>query len=76
MLERCASVPRLVADVGRAMEVIVSGFVPGTAKHVVFPANGIEASCIQHEIDHLDGMTFLERIVDPIGDVFVDGAHR
>lgn len=76
MLERCMSTPRLAADVGRAAEVIVSGYVPGTGKHVVLTADGIEASCIQHEIDHLDGTMFLDRVLDPVADVFVDGVYR
>ena len=74
--ERCASIPRLAGDVTRAMEVIVSGYVPGTGKHLVITADGIEASCIQHEIDHLDGTTFLDRIVDPVEDVLLDDARR
>ena len=74
--ERCASVPGLTGDVPRAMEVIVSGFVPGTGKHVVLPADGIEASCIQHEVDHLDGMSFLDRVVDPATDIRLDDTRR
>lgn len=70
--ERCASLPRLTGEVARAEEVMVSGFVPGSGKNVVLTTGGLEASCIQHEIDHLDGMLLLDRVVDPVADLFVD----
>ena len=73
--ERCASVPRVLGDVPRATEVMVSGFVPGSGKNIVLTTDGIEASCIQHEIDHLDGMLFVDRVVDPVTDLFIDERH-
>lgn len=61
MRESCASVPFLVGDVGRASEVVVSGFEPGSGRRLVFSADGIEARVLQHEIDHLDGWLFTDR---------------
>ncbi len=69
--ETCASVPTLAGDVPRSAEVIVSGAVPGSGRNIVITANGIEASCIEHEIDHLDGLLFIDRVLDPVADLFV-----
>jgi len=33
-------------------------------------ANGIEAICIQHEIDHLNGILFVDRVASLKTDVF------
>lgn len=71
MREGCASVPNLTGDVARAAEVVVTGFVPGTGDPVVLEANAIEARCILHEIDHLDGYLFIDRVQDPVAELFV-----
>jgi peptide deformylase len=70
MREGCLSVPHLTGDVARASDVIVSGAVPGSGKNVAIAANGIEARCILHEIDHLDGVLFVERVRDPVAQLF------
>ena len=31
---------------------------------------GFEARCVQHEIDHLDGILFLDRVESLVDDVF------
>lgn len=64
MREGCMSVPDFTGDVRRAAEVTVEGFEPGSTRVVRIVANAIEARCIQHEIDHLDGLVFVDRIVD------------
>ena len=33
-------------------------------------AEGFEALCIQHELDHLDGILFLDRVESLVDDVF------
>lgn len=73
--EDCASVPHVSGDVVRAAEVVVSGLVPGSGKNIVVPAEGIEATCIQHEIDHLDGVLFIDRVGDPVTELFVHEPH-
>ncbi len=35
-----------------------------------FASRGFEARCIQHEIDHLDGILFLDRVASLVDDVF------
>ena len=64
MREGCMSVPDFTGDVSRAAEVVVEGFAPGSSKLVSISANGMEARCLQHEIDHLDGFVFVERVRD------------
>ncbi len=61
MREGCLSVPDFTGDVERPAELIVSGVVPGTGEHIAIAADGIEARCILHEIDHLDGVLFVDR---------------
>jgi peptide deformylase len=68
--EGCMSVPHLTGNVARAAEVTVQGFEPGTGRFVRIDANGIEARCLQHEIDHLDGYLFVDRVSNPVTDLF------
>jgi peptide deformylase len=75
MREACACLPQLTGDVTRAAEVIVSGAVPGSGRNIVITADGIEAVAIQHAIDHLDGTLFVDRVEDPVSDLFVRKSH-
>lgn len=68
--EGCMSVPHLTGNVARAEEVTVEGLEPGTGRLVHIRADGIEARCLQHEIDHLDGFVFVDRVRDPDKDLF------
>ncbi|KAB0667421.1 peptide deformylase [Oryzomonas japonica] len=62
MREGCMSVPDYTGDVERATEITVRYDEPdGTER--IFTATGFEAVAIQHEMDHLDGILFLDRIV-------------
>src|SRR5262249_42769068 len=70
MREGCLSVPHLTGDVARAAEVVVSGAVPGSGENVTVVANGIEARWILHEGDHLDGILFVDRVQDPVAQLF------
>ncbi|GFO67457.1 peptide deformylase [Geomonas limicola] len=61
MREGCMSVPDYTGDVERATEITVRFSEPdGTQRE--FLASGFEAVAIQHEMDHLDGLLFLDRI--------------
>lgn len=64
LFEQCSSVPHLAGPVARAASVIVEGFVPGTSQRVRLIADGIEARCLLHELDHLDGYVFADRMLD------------
>lgn len=70
MREGCLSVPHLTGDVARAAEVVVSAAVPGSGENIVIAADRIEARCILHEIDHLDGILFVDRVQDPVAQLF------
>lgn len=70
MREGCMSVQHLTGDVARATDVVVVGLEPGTGRVIRVEANGIEARCLQHEIDHLDGYVFVDRVRDKSKDLF------
>jgi peptide deformylase len=61
MREGCMSVPDYTGDVERATEIRVS-FLDGDGNCREVAASGFEAVAIQHEMDHLDGILFLDRI--------------
>ena len=61
MREGCMSVPDYTGDVERATEIRVS-FLDGDGNSREIAASGFEAVAIQHEMDHLDGILFLDRI--------------
>jgi peptide deformylase len=61
MREGCMSVPDYTGDVDRATEITLSFSEPdGTHREIT--ASGFEAVAIQHEMDHLDGVLFLDRV--------------
>jgi peptide deformylase len=59
--EGCMSVPDLTGDVKRATRLVVRGHAPGTGAEVTIEAEAFEARALQHEIDHCDGLLFLDR---------------
>ena len=62
--EGCLSIPELTANVRRATTIEVES-ADGTLR-----SQGFEAICLQHEIDHLDGLLFLDRVDSLTADVF------
>src|SRR4051794_13788373 len=59
--EGCMSVPDLTGDVARASTVVMRGLtVEGTER--VIEADAFEARALLHELDHLDGLLFLDRV--------------
>jgi peptide deformylase len=67
--EGCLSIPELTANVRRATLVEVVALSPDGAP-VALTATGFEARAIQHELDHLDGYLFLDRVDSLKRDVF------
>jgi len=59
--EGCMSVPDYTGNVTRAEAIVVQYQDENNASCVV-RAEGFEAIAIQHEIDHLDGLLFLDRV--------------
>jgi len=58
--EGCLSIPDTVGDVTRAAAVEVK-CLDRQGKERVFQAKGLYARALQHEIDHLDGILFIDR---------------
>ncbi|GAK58008.1 peptide deformylase [Candidatus Vecturithrix granuli] len=59
--EGCLSVPGFTADVVRAARICVEGF-DEYGKPVTIDTDTFLATVLQHEIDHLDGVLFIEHI--------------
>lgn len=59
--EGCLSFPGIKVPVKRATEVIVSHANLSTGEYIETTFKGINAVCVQHEIDHLNGKTFLDQ---------------
>ena len=73
--EGCLSIPDLTANVRRATSVTVVAVSPdGTDVRV--ESAGFEARCLQHELDHLDGVLFLDRVESLRDDVFRRQRYR
>ena len=68
--EGCLSVPDYTADVERHAHVIVMARTLDW-QEVEFDAVEMEAFCVQHEIDHLDGVLFIDRISRLKRDLYV-----
>jgi peptide deformylase len=59
--EGCLSLPGMYADVERPAVVTVRYQDQEGAKHEV-TADGLLAACLQHELDHLDGVLFVDHL--------------
>ena len=62
--EGCLSVPGYVGLVERATEVTVQG-LDRRGRKVRIDATGLLARAFQHEIDHLDGVLYVDRLSGP-----------
>ena len=60
--EGCMSVPDLTGDVARHTSLIVQGLAPDGRERVL-ECDAFEARAVQHELDHLDGFVFLDKVV-------------
>ena len=61
--EGCMSVPDLTGEVKRSRRVTVAGLLPLSGERVLLTTDAFEARALQHEIDHCDGLLFLDRVV-------------
>lgn len=59
--EGCLSVPGIYDEVERASEIKVKA-LDLNGEPFEFEADGILAVCVQHEIDHLNGKVFVEKL--------------
>lgn len=67
--EGCLSIPDLTANVRRATRITLEALTPA-GQTVEIETEGFEARCLLHEIDHLDGILFLDRVDSLTTDVF------
>jgi len=59
--EGCLSIPGYVANVKRAVRVTTKA-KNRRGKEIKIKADGLLANVIQHEVDHLDGILFIDRL--------------
>jgi peptide deformylase len=59
--EGCLSVPDFTAEVRRARRVLLRAWTPDQ-KEIEIEAEDLLAVALQHELDHLDGTLFLDRL--------------
>jgi len=62
--EGCLCLPGVEAPVERASHLTVKG-LDRSGKNATFSVEGLMATVIQHEVDHLDGLLFIDRVADP-----------
>lgn len=67
--EGCMSVPDYTGNVIRAERIRLEA-LDEFGNAVSFDCEGYEARAVQHEIDHLDGLLFLDRLVSRRNDLF------
>ncbi len=67
--EGCLSIPDFTANVKRAMKIKVK-FQNLKGKTEELETSDFEAHAIQHEMDHLDGILFLDKMANPASDLF------
>jgi peptide deformylase len=67
--EGCMSVPDYTGNVTRSESIVVQ-FLDQNQQHQVIRCEGFEAIAIQHELDHLDGLLFLDRVSSLKTDLF------
>ncbi len=73
--EGCMSVPDYTANVQRAQWVLVDALGRDGERKII-ESIGFEAVAIQHEMDHLDGVLFLDRVVSVKTDLFRRKKYR
>ena len=59
--EGCLSIPDYYAEVERPAKVTVK-YVDISGKEQILDAEGLLATCLQHEVDHLNGVLFIDYI--------------
>ena len=67
--EGCMSVPDFTGNVIRAENIVLTALDEKGIQHE-YEMEGFEARAVQHEVDHLDGLLFLDRLVSRRNDLF------
>lgn len=67
-IEGCLSVPGREGKVERALKISVEG-IGLDGKKSKITAEGLLARVIQHEVDHLNGILFIDKVIEDISDI-------
>jgi peptide deformylase len=59
--EGCLSIPGIYANVKRPQSIVMSG-MDRSGRKITIEASGVAARAFAHEVDHLDGVLFIDRI--------------
>jgi peptide deformylase len=73
--EGCLSVPDFTGNVIRAEQITVVA-LDEQGQSQQYSLHGYEARAVQHEIDHLDGLLFLDRLVSRRRDLFARKVYQ
>lgn len=73
--EGCLSVPDYTGNVIRAERIKLKAQDP-SGEPLEFEMEGFEARAVQHEVDHLDGLLFVDRLVSRRTDLFQRKVYR
>ena len=65
--EGCLSIPDIAGDVERSQQVVIRYTDPETLSQVRDTVDGYTAVIFQHEVDHLEGILFTDRLTAPTG---------
>ena len=63
LMEGCLSIPGYQGEVERSISIIVKG-LDQQGKEIRIKATGLMAQALEHEIDHLNGVLYIDRIED------------
>lgn len=61
--EGCLSVPGYCGDISRSTQVTVKG-LDRTGKKIKIKANGLMAEALEHEVDHLNGILYIDHVIN------------
>jgi peptide deformylase len=73
--EGCMSIPDLTGNVARPARVVVRGTASQGGTRVI-EADALEARVLLHELDHLNGLLFLDQVTSPHTDLFQRKRYR
>ena len=73
--EGCLSVPEYTGNVSRAEKITLQA-LNKEGRILNYTMEGFEARAVQHEIDHLDGLLFLDRLVSRRSSLFIRKVYK
>ena len=73
--EGCLSLPPYLGRIGRSEKVTLTGCTENGEKKT-WSFTGLDAICAQHELDHLNGMLFIDRLASLRADLYLRRSAR